>query len=149
MPKQFSQARDRYARSLQCWLVLVAHATNRRSLTYDTLGRILGDHPKMAGRHLDPIDAYCQLNGLPPLAIIVVDKESGEPGRGNVGIFRPNENRERVFGHNWFEMFPPAPEELREAHMAAEEARGGVRKPPEDPYAGIPGADGRASRFPR
>ena len=139
MPKQFGQARDRYARSLQRWLVLVAHAANRRPLTYGALGRILADHPKIIGWRLDPIDAHCQLNGLPPLAIIVVDKASGEPGRGNVGIFR----------HDWFDMFWPTPEEPREAHVEAEEARGGIRKPPQAPCGGIPGTTHRANQLRR
>ena len=44
--------------------------------------------------------------------------KTGEPSRGNVGVFRLDKNRERVFNHDWFALVPPTPEEIREAHLA-------------------------------
>ena len=67
---------------------------------------------------LDPIDDYCNQHGLPPLAVVCVDPKTGEPSRGNVGVFRLDKNRERVFNHDWFALAPPTPEEIREAHLA-------------------------------
>ena len=43
---------------------------------------------------LDPIDDYCNQHGLPPLAMVCVDPKTGEPSRGNVGVFRLDKNRE-------------------------------------------------------
>ena len=67
---------------------------------------------------LDPIDDYCNEHGLPPLAVVCVDPKTGEPSRGNVGVFRLDKNRERVFNHDWFALVPPTPEEIKEAHLA-------------------------------
>ena len=67
---------------------------------------------------LDPIDGYCNEHGLPPLAVVCVDRKTGEPSRGNVGVFRLDKNRERVFNYDWFALVPPTPEEIKEAHLA-------------------------------
>ena len=119
MPRRFDEERrNRYARSAQAWLALVAQATQRRTTTYDALGALLLSHPLTLRSDLDPIDDYCNQHELPPLAVICVDPKTGEPSRGNVGIFRLDKNRERVFNHDWFALAPPTPEEIREAHLA-------------------------------
>ena len=46
------------------------------------------------------------------------DRKTGEPSRGNVGVFRLDKNRERVFNYDWFALVPPTPDEIREAHLA-------------------------------
>ena len=104
-------------RSAQAWLALVAQATQRRTTTYDALGELLDSHPLRIRSDLDPIDDYCNQHGLPPLAVVCVDRKTGEPSRGNVGVFRLDKNRERVFNHDWFALAPPTPEEIREAHL--------------------------------
>ena len=100
------------------WLALVAQATQRRTTTYDALGALLLSHPLTLRSDLDPIDDYCNQHGLPPLAVVCVDPKTGEPSRGNVGVFRLDKNRERVFNHDWFALVPPTPDEIREAHLA-------------------------------
>ena len=62
--------------------------------------------------------AGAHIHGLPPLAVVCVDRKTGEPSRGNVGFFRLDKNRERVFNYDWFALVPPTPEEIREAHLA-------------------------------
>ena len=93
-------------------------ATQRRTTTYDALGALLLSHPLTLRSDLDPIDDYCNQHGLPPLAVVCVDPKTGEPSRGNIGVFRLDKNRERVFNHDWFALVPPTPEEIREAHLA-------------------------------
>ena len=93
-------------------------ATQRRTTTYDALGALLLSHPLTLRSDLDPIDDYCNEHGLPPLAVVCVDPKTGEPSRGNVGVFRLDKNRERVFNHDWFALVPPTPDEIREAHLA-------------------------------
>ena len=116
MPRRFDEdRRNKYARSTQAWLVLVAHAAHHRTTTYDALGELLLSHPMTLRSDLDPIDDYCNQHGLPPLAVVCVDPKTGEPSRGNVGIFRLDKNRERVFGSPWC---PRPPEEIKEAHLA-------------------------------
>ena len=102
----------------RAWLALVAQATQRRTTTYDALGALLISHPLTLRSDLDPIDDYCNQHGLPPLAVVCIDRKTGEPSRGNVGIFQLDKNRERVFNHDWFALVPPTPEEIREAHLA-------------------------------
>ena len=119
MPHRFDEdRRNKYARSAQAWLALVAQATQRRTTTYDALGALLLSHPLTLRSDLDPIDDYCNQHGLPPLAVVCVDRKTGEPSRGNVGVFRLDKNRERVFNHDWFALVPPTPEEIKEAHLA-------------------------------
>ena len=110
MPRRFDEdRRNKYARSAQAWLALVAQATQRRTTTYDALGALLLSHPLTLRSDLDPIDDYCNEHGLPPLAVVCVDPKTGEPSRGNVGVFRLDKNRERVFNHDWFALVPPTP----------------------------------------
>ena len=107
MPRRFDEdRRNKYARSAQAWLALVAQATQRRTTTYDALGALLLSHPLTLRSDLDPIDDYCNQHGLPPLAVVCVDPKTGEPSRGNVGVFRLDKNRERVFNHDWFALVP-------------------------------------------
>ena len=119
MPRRFDEdRRNKYARSAQAWLALVAQATQRRTTTYDAMGELLQSHPLTLRSDLDPIDDYCNEHGLPPLAVVCVDPKTGEPSRGNVAIFRLDKNRERVFNHDWFALVPPTPDAIREAHLA-------------------------------
>ena len=119
MPRRFDEDRRKNTpRSAQAWLALVAQATQRRTTTYDALGALLLSHPLTVRPDLDPIDDYCNEHGLPPLAVVCVDRKTGEPSRGNVGVFRLNKNRERVFNYDWFALVPPTPEEIKEAHLA-------------------------------
>ena len=131
MPRRFDEdRRNKYARSAQVWLALVAQATQRRTVTYNAQGALLLSHPMRLRSDLDPIDDYCNEHGLPPLAVVCVDQETGEPSRGNVGVFRLDKNRERVFNYDWFALVPPTPEEIKEAHLA------GIRLQP--PRSGSP-----------
>ena len=73
----------RYQRSLQIWAVLVCGARERRSYTYGDIAKILG--MKGAGvmaQFLGPIMWYCENNDLPPLTVLVVNQETGLPGKG-------------------------------------------------------------------
>ena len=110
MSRRFDEERrNKYARSAQAWLALVAHAAHRRTTTYDALGALLLSHPMTVRSGLDPIDDYCNQHGLPPLAVVCVDPKTGEPSRGNVGVFRLDKNRERVFNYDWFALVPRPP----------------------------------------
>ena len=50
--------------------------------------------------------------------MVCVDRTTGEPSRGNVGIFRLTENQDRIFNHNWFAPPPPDLKKIEEAHLA-------------------------------
>ena len=55
MPRRFDEdRRNKYARSAQAWLALVAQAVHRRTVTYAALGELLLSHPMRLRSDLDP-----------------------------------------------------------------------------------------------
>lgn len=121
MIRRFSDAPTFPARALQIWLILIGRAANRQTITYGVLADILGF--KGAGTLADMLGHvmfYCAQNNLPPLTVLVVNQDTGLPGEGLAkhGIDL-NAERESVFNFNWFNIMPPAIEELSAAFKAA------------------------------
>ena len=112
--------RNKYARSAQAWLALVAHAAHRRTVTYDALGALLQSHPMTlrSAPTSTPSTTTATSTGSRPWPWSASTKKTGEPSRGNVGIFGPDKNRERVFNYDWFALAPPTSDEIKEAHLA-------------------------------
>jgi len=55
-------------------------------------------------RQLDPIDYYCKRNKLPPLSIIVVEKDTGRPSQGSFDEYSPSQAQaklEAVWNRDW------------------------------------------------
>ena len=67
------------------------------------------------GQFVGPIMYYCQENQLPPLTVLVVNKDTGLPGEGLTTLEDVNRDRERVFAHDWFQMEPPEAGDFEEA----------------------------------
>ena len=120
MVKLFSEQPTLYPRALQIWQILISKATNRQTLTYTELAKTmhLGGPfgPLSLKNYLDPVMSYCQVNNLPPLTIIVVNKATGEPGSGLSGLNNLNKDREAVFNYDWFGIIPPTPTEFEATH---------------------------------
>ncbi len=97
-------------RALQIWSLLVCAARDRRTYTYGELAGVLGmgGAGVMAG-FLGPIMYYCQEKNLPPLTVLVVNKDDGRPGEGLTTLEDVNKDREMVFAHDWFGLKPPRP----------------------------------------
>lgn len=114
MIKRFQDDSHRHTRALQIWLILIAKAHNRQTITYDELAKLQGYNKggQFLSQQLDPIKIFCERNELPPLTAIVVNKNSGLPGSG-LPLENANSEREAVFRFNWFTIFPPAFEELK------------------------------------
>ncbi len=120
MVKFFHDNPTNATRAVQIWQILVAKASNRQTLTYGELAELLEfggagvlNHP------LGHIMRYCQQNGLPPLTVIVVNKDTGLPGGGlDVPPSEQNVAREKVFQYPWFDIIPPDAEELKKAVLA-------------------------------
>ena len=84
-------------------------------MTYGALARMVGYRGAgVFAQILDHIMRYCINNDLPPLTVLVVRQDTGLPGEGLIEA-DPNADREAVYRHDWFAMFPPSPEELRAA----------------------------------
>jgi putative restriction endonuclease len=57
---------------------------------------------------------YCRNRKLPPLTVLVVNSETGEPGAGFTAARDIPAAQMKVFAHDWLEERPPTPEELAE-----------------------------------
>lgn len=115
MMKRFDDNPSDESRALQVWLILIGKALNRQTVTYEILGKMIGykGFGVFAGI-LDHIRIYCILNDLPPLTALVVNKVTGLPGEG-LGLSEKELNaaRERIYKHNWYNIVPPTPDQLR------------------------------------
>ncbi len=106
-------------RATQIWPVLVAAAHNRQVLTYGLLADTIrmGPPGKGAGTLAHPLGVimrYCKANRLPPLTVLVVNKTTGQPGKGLKTIKELHTDRERVFRYRWYEALPPQISELQD-----------------------------------
>jgi len=88
-------------------------------VTYGILAEKMGyEGAGVLDKRLGHVAFYCEQNDLPPLTVIVVNQETGLPGRGFPGD-ELHATREQVFNFDWYGLFPPTPEELDAAHRAA------------------------------
>ena len=118
MPLNFSDNATHFTRAQQLWLMLIAAATERRIVTYGMLCDLIGI--KVAVSLTDPlfyVKHWCESNSLPPLTVIVVNKETGRPGSG-LTLEDMDKAREDVFNYPWYRIVPPTAEELKEAYTA-------------------------------
>ena len=109
-----------YNLALQIWLVLIGMAHNRQTTIYDALAWTLGyasTGVQFMSRLLDQLMRYCQENNLPPLTVLVINRETGNPVAGLSTLGDVAKDRERVFNHDWFRIFSPTPEEFGESHQ--------------------------------
>jgi len=111
--ERFSDNSTPENRALQAWLILAGCAARRETLTYTQLCERMGyGSVKAVGKILGRVMYFCQAANLPPLTILVVNKNTGRPG---VGLALYNDRdvlRERVYKHNWYGLVPPTPAEL-------------------------------------
>ncbi len=108
-------------RGAQVWSVLALAARNRQILTYDLLSKLIGVPPQGLANGLDQVQRYCMQKDLPPLTILVVNKDTGRPGEGFVAVQDIPKNQVKVFEYDWVTHGAPSPDELA---AAVSEARG-------------------------
>jgi hypothetical protein len=91
---------------------------NRQTVTYKQLS-VLMYGKEAAGVLADVLGHvayYCNMNELPPLTALVVGKARGTPGEDiPIDLSRVDEERERVYAEDWYDIYPPAAEELEHA----------------------------------
>ena len=101
-------------RACQIWAVLAWAARNRQTLSYGDLGKLVGVPTAGLGKLLEPIQSYCLVEKLPPLTVIVVQKETGLPGPGCVvdtaAAFAGS--LAAVYSFDWLEHGNPQPDKL-------------------------------------
>ncbi|NOI29561.1 hypothetical protein [Vibrio coralliilyticus] len=110
----------RSERASQIWSVLALCASNRQSITYGILSKLIGVPTAGLGQLLEPIQSYCLVNSLPPLTILVVQQDSGLPGDGFTGSNAELFTRDmmRVFSEDWIAHGNPQPDKLDAAVKA-------------------------------
>ena len=98
----------RYQRASQIWSLLICAARDRKTFTYGDVAGILGfGGAGVMAPILGCIMWFCEDNDLPPLTVLVVNRETGLPGEGLSTLEEVNEDREVVFNFNWFGIEPP------------------------------------------
>lgn len=108
-------------RALQIWQILICKAYGRQTVTYGILADMLGFGGAGTMLHmLGHVGAFCALNDLALLNTLVVNKDTGLPTGGTFGR-DPNVERERVFRHEWFRVYPPTADALAEAFAKMKE----------------------------
>lgn len=126
MVKYFKDNPTIATRGLQIWQILIAKASNRQTLTYKELAAILGCGAACAvSQFLDPVYYFCCQYQLPPLTTLVVSQSTVIPGDGAI-TSDPSADREKVFGFDWFAIYPPSPKELesiRRQHKLSSHAK--------------------------
>ena len=100
--------------AMQSYLILIGLAANRQSITYGELAKKINVDNRRIGQILGRIQGWCEINHLPSLTVIAVNKEAGVPSSGNPNLQgEPRDrNREEVFGCPWFDLIVPTPQEL-------------------------------------
>jgi hypothetical protein len=119
--KNFNPTSENPVRAVQAWQILVGKAMNRQTVTYEDLSELMYGK-KAAGvlaGVLGHIAFYCEDNNIPPLTTLVVGKWPGRPGdRIPVAPAKIDEERERVYRYNWYDLYPPSEADSAEAHKA-------------------------------
>jgi len=94
-------------------------AKDRKSYTYGDVAEILGmGGAGVLAQFLGPIMWYCEDRELPPLTLLVVNQETGQPSEGLTTSGNFDEDRERVFKRDWFSIEPPGTDEFEKADRA-------------------------------
>ena len=116
--KKFNPTSNHPERALQAWQILVAAAMNRQTLTYLGLSNLMyrKDAAGVLDKILGHIAFFCSDNKLPALTSIVVGKRRGTPGADiPVDPKVMDRAREKVYGHDWYNVYPPSPSQLAES----------------------------------
>jgi hypothetical protein len=92
---------------------------NRQTLTYEGLSELM--YGKQAAGVLagilGHIAFYCEDNQVPPLTTLVVVKGQGKPGyRIPVDPARIDDERENVYQHDWYNIYPPSEADFTAAY---------------------------------
>lgn len=118
MVTYFKDNSNRSRRAIQAWLILLSTAMNRQTITYTDLSIKMYEHYAAGtlSEVLGHIAFYCNSNDLPPLTALVVNKETGLPGADIPVSEDLNMLREQVYQFDWYSIFPPTEEELKQAN---------------------------------
>jgi hypothetical protein len=114
--RYFGDSPSMDSRACQIWQILVGCAARRETKKYQDLCELLShSQPKVLAKQLGRIIYYCSRNKLPPLTVLIVNKNTGKPGDGLALSADRGKLRERVCQEDWFSIVPPTVEDYAEA----------------------------------
>ena len=102
-------------KAIQIWPILVLCASRRETLTYDVLGKLIGVRAPIVPELLEPIQSYCLLEGLAPLASIVVNQATGLTADGFITAANLPRAQADVYARDWLSDGLPKAELLQDA----------------------------------
>ncbi len=90
-------------RAFLTWTILANCAQKNEPITYGELGRQLNVHHRPIRFILAIIQDFCMNNALPPLTILVLNKNTGMPGIGFIAydIENSQDGINKVYAFNW------------------------------------------------
>lgn len=114
----FSQRATHPARALQAWQILISAAMNRQTHTYRSLSVLMYEKQAQGvlAQILSHIAYFCNENQIPPLTALVVNEQTGLPGDKIPTGEDLNAIRERVYAFNWYNVYPPTENQLKEIY---------------------------------
>jgi putative restriction endonuclease len=94
---------NHWQRAYLAWNELADFACTTHTVSYETLAKLIGIHHRPLKLALALIQDYCLENKIPPLSILVVNKQTGRPGAGFIAWNADNikEGFEQVRGFDW------------------------------------------------
>lgn len=96
-------------RAFYTWAILTKTAKNNTTITYGELGEQINVHPRAIRFILEIIQDFCLSNGLQPLTILVLNKNTRLPGNGFIAydIKNPKDGIKKVQNYNWEQLENP------------------------------------------
>lgn len=100
---------NQYERAFRAWPLLTTRASQRSKVTYAELAGHLGIHPRPIRYVLGVIQDWCLGERKPPLTILVVSQNGGQPGQGFIAwdASHLDEGYEEVFNYPWLTLPNP------------------------------------------
>ncbi len=100
---------NQYQRAFLAWPVLTETAAKNTTITYKELGQQIGIHHRTVRLVLGVIQSYCLSEKLPPLTILVVNRDRHKPGEGFIAwdIDDLAKGTQRVYGYPWQDLSNP------------------------------------------
>lgn len=106
---------DNYDYASKVWEFLAGKAPLRRPLTYADVAAAVQHPPRFLGPPLNLVYNYCLTHNLPDLSCIVVNQETGRPGKLTMPLELLPVEQGRVYDHRW--PSEVAPDEFRKAEL--------------------------------
>jgi len=96
-------------RAYLAWKELTKCAKKKVTTTYGNVASNIGIHHRAVRHVLGLIQNYCMDDKLPPLTILVINKETGVPGDGFIAwdVENANDGMQKVFKFNWDSLTNP------------------------------------------